>query len=166
VSHVPDWFPGAGWKAKAKGFADSLTDMTDIPHQFVKDQMVSCGSCQKGSVSSIVLHPYPPGWWTTLLGSYRCIMMSENINVRSRRLLERLFHRSRPNCLTAKRSRRRPKLTSNGRLLRYMQVRLTALQTDEVRRMLTDRVCCSFSPFLGGADNVRSSRLASHVHDH
>jgi len=59
VRHVPDWFPGAGWKAKAKRFADLLTDMTDMPHQFVRDQMVSCGSFQKGYAPSIALHPYP-----------------------------------------------------------------------------------------------------------
>jgi len=36
---VPDWFPGAGWKAKAKLFTTTLTKMADVPHQFVKDQM-------------------------------------------------------------------------------------------------------------------------------
>ncbi|KAF9649833.1 cytochrome P450 [Thelephora ganbajun] len=41
LQYVPDWFPGAGWKAKAKRFAKLLTDMADIPHQFVKDQMAA-----------------------------------------------------------------------------------------------------------------------------
>lgn len=41
VRYVPEWFPGTGWKAKAKRFADTLTEMADVPHQFVKDQMVS-----------------------------------------------------------------------------------------------------------------------------
>ena len=108
-------------------------------------------------------------WWATPLSSYRWILMSEYIDVRYRRLLERLFRRSRPNCLKTRRLRRRPSLTSNGRLLRYMQVRLAALQTGEVHHMLTKRICCSFALFLvllGGADNVRLSHLASRVLDH
>jgi len=107
-------------------------------------------------------------WWATPLCSFRCILMSEYTNVRSRRLLERLFLRSRPNCSTARRSRRRPSLTSSGRLLHYIQVRLTTHQTDEVSHMLTERVCCPLAPFLvplGGADTVRLFRLASRVHD-
>jgi len=42
VRYVPGWFPGAGWKTKAKRYAGLLEDMADTPHQFVKDQMVSC----------------------------------------------------------------------------------------------------------------------------
>jgi len=45
VRYVPDWFPGAGWKVKAKRYAKSLDDTTEIPYQFVKDQMVSRWSC-------------------------------------------------------------------------------------------------------------------------
>jgi hypothetical protein len=41
VRYVPDWFPGTGWKVKAKRFANLLTDMAEIPLQFVRDQMVS-----------------------------------------------------------------------------------------------------------------------------
>lgn len=41
VRYVPDWFPGAGWKTKAKEYARLLEDMAETPHQFVKDQMVS-----------------------------------------------------------------------------------------------------------------------------
>jgi len=41
LRYVPDWFPGAGWKAKAKRFSDLLTRMADIPLQFVKDQMAT-----------------------------------------------------------------------------------------------------------------------------
>jgi len=41
VRYVPDWFPGAGWKSKAKRFANLLEDMAEIPHQFTKDQVVS-----------------------------------------------------------------------------------------------------------------------------
>lgn len=41
VRHVPDWFPGTGWKAKGKQFAELLDEMADIPYQYVKKQMVS-----------------------------------------------------------------------------------------------------------------------------
>ena len=94
--------------------------------------------------------------------------MSDYINVRCRRLLERPFRRSRPNYSTARRSRRRPSLTSSGLLLPYIQVRLTTLQTDEVHHLLTERGCLLF-PFLvllGGADTVKSFHLVSRVHDH
>jgi len=46
VRYIPDWFPGTGWKAKAKLFGDTLTKMADVPHKFVKDQMVSRRSCR------------------------------------------------------------------------------------------------------------------------
>ena len=41
VRYVPDWFPGTGWKVKAKRFAELLNDMATIPYQFAKDQVVS-----------------------------------------------------------------------------------------------------------------------------
>ena len=41
VRYAPDWLPGAGWKAKAKRYANLLDDMANIPHQLVKDQIVS-----------------------------------------------------------------------------------------------------------------------------
>lgn len=43
VAHVPDWFPGAGFKAKAREWYATLQEMVDRPYQFVKDQMV--GTC-------------------------------------------------------------------------------------------------------------------------
>jgi len=62
VRYVPEWFPGAGWKAKAKRFANTLTDMANVPHQFVKDQMVSRCSRWKYCVLSVTfLHlSFPP----------------------------------------------------------------------------------------------------------
>jgi len=85
-----------------------------------------------------------------------------------RRLLERPFHRSRPNCLTAERSLQRPNSISSGQLRRYMQVGLTTPQCDEVRHMLTEYICCSLVPFvsIAGADTVRLSHFPSRVHDH
>ena len=44
VRYVPEWFPRAGWKTKGKRYTESLEFMTEIPHQFVKDQMVSLRS--------------------------------------------------------------------------------------------------------------------------
>ncbi|KAF9247139.1 cytochrome P450 [Melanogaster broomeanus] len=41
LKHVPDWFPGAGFKLKAKEWRATLEDMVQKPYQFVKDQMVS-----------------------------------------------------------------------------------------------------------------------------
>jgi len=41
LRYVPGWFPGTGWKVKGKRFANLLTEMADVPHQMVKDQMAS-----------------------------------------------------------------------------------------------------------------------------
>lgn len=40
VAHVPDWFPGANFKIKAKEWRATLDEMVQKPYQFVKDQMV------------------------------------------------------------------------------------------------------------------------------
>jgi hypothetical protein len=40
VAYVPDWFPGAGFKIKAKQWRATLDEMVQKPYQFVKDQMV------------------------------------------------------------------------------------------------------------------------------
>jgi len=41
LQYAPDWFPGAGWKTKAKQYARLLEDMAETPHQFVKDQLAA-----------------------------------------------------------------------------------------------------------------------------
>jgi len=41
LRHVPDWFPGTGWKRTASSWADTLARMADGPHQFVKQQMAN-----------------------------------------------------------------------------------------------------------------------------
>ena len=41
VRYVPDWFPGTGWKAKARLLKKMFDSMAGVPFQFVKDQMVS-----------------------------------------------------------------------------------------------------------------------------
>lgn len=41
LRHVPDWFPGAGWKQTAKQWNADLERMADMPHEFVKQQMAA-----------------------------------------------------------------------------------------------------------------------------
>jgi hypothetical protein len=41
VRHLPAWFPGAGFKRTAARWAQTLTEMVEDPHQYVKQQMVS-----------------------------------------------------------------------------------------------------------------------------
>jgi hypothetical protein len=40
LRHVPAWFPGAGFQKKALSWRKTLMEMADIPHDFVKSQMV------------------------------------------------------------------------------------------------------------------------------
>ncbi|TFY80703.1 hypothetical protein EWM64_g3308 [Hericium alpestre] len=37
--HVPSWFPGTSWKERAKAVSIAFSNLADIPHQFVKEQM-------------------------------------------------------------------------------------------------------------------------------
>lgn len=41
MRHVPEWFPGAGFKKKASEWAATLQEMAEGPHNFVKQQMAS-----------------------------------------------------------------------------------------------------------------------------
>ncbi|EGO01616.1 hypothetical protein SERLA73DRAFT_166166 [Serpula lacrymans var. lacrymans S7.3] len=41
LKHVPDWFPGAGFKVKAKEWSATLEEMVAMPYRFVKDQMAA-----------------------------------------------------------------------------------------------------------------------------
>ena len=47
VAYVPDWFPGAGFKVKAKEWAVTLEEMVQRPYQFVKDQMVGLNAIMR-----------------------------------------------------------------------------------------------------------------------
>ncbi len=40
VKYVPAWFPGAGWKQKAKLYRGYLEEMLLTPYELVKRQMV------------------------------------------------------------------------------------------------------------------------------
>jgi hypothetical protein len=39
VRHIPDWFPGAGFKQVARQWGASLTELTERPYAFVKHQI-------------------------------------------------------------------------------------------------------------------------------
>jgi hypothetical protein len=41
VRHLPEWFPGAGFKKKARIWKKGVKDMPTIPFQFVKKELVS-----------------------------------------------------------------------------------------------------------------------------
>ena len=135
VQYVPDWFPGTGWKVKAKQYGKLLMDMATIPHQFVKEQMVSRLSCFEAMFSPLSFVRLAP---LTLRGEARKDVIRRESLCSCRRdrwkcvftsvccrLLERPFRRTRPNCSTAVRSLQRSIITSNGRLLRYIQVAQT-----------------------------------------
>lgn len=40
VRHVPQWVPGFGWKKGVAKMADTLTEMREMPFEFVKKQLV------------------------------------------------------------------------------------------------------------------------------
>ena len=136
VRYVPDWFPGTGWKVKGKRFAKALNNMADMPHQYVKDQMVSrrlCG-CVRSLFPLLVsspLHPSVGGGvegidshrGRTLLGPHRHVLVARYTDIHSCRLLEWPFRRSLPNCLAVRGSPQKPRTISSGQPLRYMEVR-------------------------------------------
>lgn len=41
LRYIPKWFPGAMFQRKAAAWRERLTDMAEIPFEFVKVQMVS-----------------------------------------------------------------------------------------------------------------------------
>lgn len=41
LKHIPDWFPGASFKKKAKAYRRTLTDMAHLPYRFVQHQLAS-----------------------------------------------------------------------------------------------------------------------------
>jgi len=40
VRHIPEWFPGAGWKKTAKEWSETVTEVSNRPHNHVKQQLV------------------------------------------------------------------------------------------------------------------------------
>lgn len=41
VKYIPSWLPGAGFKRKAKKYAIVVRKLVEIPHNYVKSQLVS-----------------------------------------------------------------------------------------------------------------------------
>jgi len=41
VRHLPEWFPGAGFKKKAKLWSSTLHELVEQPHNYVKEQLVN-----------------------------------------------------------------------------------------------------------------------------
>lgn len=48
VRHIPDWFPGAGFKQIAKEWRTTIYDMVDRTHDYVKQQMVMLSTFHAG----------------------------------------------------------------------------------------------------------------------
>ena len=44
VKYIPSWVPGAAFKRNAKKYAGVLRDLLEIPHNYVKSQLVSISS--------------------------------------------------------------------------------------------------------------------------
>ncbi|KAF9011764.1 cytochrome P450 [Cyathus striatus] len=56
LRHLPDWFPGAGFKKTASAWAATLNSMIEGPHQFVKQQMAE-GAAEVSFTSSLLEEP-------------------------------------------------------------------------------------------------------------
>lgn len=41
VRFLPSWFPGNGYKRQAAHFRDRMWDFDNVPHRWVKEQIVS-----------------------------------------------------------------------------------------------------------------------------
>ncbi|KIJ70462.1 hypothetical protein HYDPIDRAFT_79110 [Hydnomerulius pinastri MD-312] len=53
LKHVPEWFPGAGFKLKAKEWHATLEEMVAKPYQYVKDQ-IAAGTAPESFVSNLL----------------------------------------------------------------------------------------------------------------
>lgn len=54
VRHIPEWFPGAGFKRQARKWAPKYTDMVGIPLRYVKQCLV-CPTTDRKSLCAHVL---------------------------------------------------------------------------------------------------------------
>ena len=41
VKYIPSWFPGAGFKKRAREYAVVVNDLLEIPHNYVMSQLVT-----------------------------------------------------------------------------------------------------------------------------
>jgi len=95
VSYVPEWFPGAGFKRKAREWNATLQEMVNQPYKFVKDQMVYILMDSGRASLTIIIRP-----------------------------LELPQNHSPPTCCRAGRCRRRRNIISSGPLLPCIAVSL------------------------------------------
>ncbi|KAJ5750727.1 cytochrome P450 oxidoreductase OrdA-like protein [Penicillium manginii] len=58
LRHLPSWFPGVGFKEKAKQYKTKSTALSDVPYEFVKEQMKKDGYVP--SLLSNILKKEPP----------------------------------------------------------------------------------------------------------
>ena len=130
VRYVPDWFPGTGWKVKAKRFRRLLDEMADTPFQFVKDQMVSLYGieCRGLSAPSAIFFGLRDNKTAAVNGTVlsflipiRWGLVSECVDISCCRLPAWPFRATHLNCLTTRMSLQRPRIISSGRLLRFMR---------------------------------------------
>ncbi|XP_006457725.1 hypothetical protein AGABI2DRAFT_198695 [Agaricus bisporus var. bisporus H97] len=56
LRHLPDWFPGAGFKQTAREWAKDLSNMIERPHQYVKEQMAS-GTAEPSFTADLMEDP-------------------------------------------------------------------------------------------------------------
>lgn len=53
LRHIPDWFPGAGFKQMARDFRKTFQELVDVPFEFVKKQM-STGKALRSFTSAML----------------------------------------------------------------------------------------------------------------
>ncbi|KAG1858341.1 cytochrome P450 [Suillus tomentosus] len=53
LANVPEWFPGASFKRKAREWCETLNEMASAPYEFVKDQMAA-GIAPKSFTSDLL----------------------------------------------------------------------------------------------------------------
>lgn len=58
---MPSWFPGAGFKKKAKEYKAKSTALSDVPYEFVKEQMKKDGSAPSFLANLLKKEPPTPG---------------------------------------------------------------------------------------------------------
>ncbi|KAJ5387082.1 hypothetical protein N7509_009623 [Penicillium cosmopolitanum] len=61
LRHLPSWFPGAGFKKKAKEYKAKSTALSDVPYEFVKEQMKKDGSAPSFLANLLKKEPPTPG---------------------------------------------------------------------------------------------------------
>lgn len=45
VRYIPSWIPGARFKRQGEAWRVRLQDLSEVPHQWVKGQMVGAATC-------------------------------------------------------------------------------------------------------------------------